>query len=113
MKVNNLYISEYVIEEVSLSVCSLGTHHSDAADKRTFHCSLYEAEDVLNAASVLGLDAVVLLLIVSQRIVTMSLLANDGFHSFLSDDVTLGLIASIKEQVMPFVLLFDVRFDDI
>lgn len=113
MKVNDLYISEYVIDEVSQSIGCFSPHHSDAADKRAVHGSLNEAEDVLNAASVLGLDAVVLLLLVSQRIVTMSLLADDGIHSFLPDDLTLGFIACIKEQVLPFVLLFDERRDDI
>ena len=113
MKVNDLYISEYVIDEVGQSVGSLGSHYSDAADKRAVHRPLYEAEDVLNAASALGLDAVVLLLLVSQRIVTMSLLTNDGIHSILPDDVILGFIASIKEQVLPFILLFQERLDDV
>ena len=113
MKVNDLYISEYVIDEVGQSIGSFSPQHSDAADKRAVHRSLNEAEDVLNAASVLGLDAVVPLLLVSQRIVTMSLLANDGIHSFLPDDVLLGFIACIKEQVLPFILLFDERFYDI
>ena len=113
MKVNDLYISEYVIDEVGQSIDSFSPHHSDAADKRSVHRSLNEAEDVLNAASVLGLDAVVPLLLVSQRIVTMSLLANDGIHSFLPEDVLLGFIACIKEQVLPFILLFDERFYDI
>lgn len=81
MKVDDLYISEYVIDEVGQSIGCLGSHHSDAADKRAVHRSLNEAEDVLNAASVLELDTVVLLLLVRQRIVTMSFLANDGIHS--------------------------------
>lgn len=77
MKVNNLYISEYVISEVGQSVGSLGSHHPDATDKRTVHHSLYKAEDVLNAASVLGLDAVVLLLLVNQRVVAKHHTANE------------------------------------
>ena len=63
MKVDNLYISEYVIDEVCQSIGRFSPHHSDAADKRATHRSLNEAEDVLNAASVLGLDAVALLLL--------------------------------------------------
>ena len=47
----NLYISEYVIDEVCQSVGRFGSHHSDAANKRAVHCSLYESEDVPNAAS--------------------------------------------------------------
>ena len=47
----NLYISEYVIDEVCQSVGCFGSHHSDAANKWAVHCSLYESEDVLNAAS--------------------------------------------------------------
>ena len=113
MKVNDLYISEYVIDEVGQSIGRFGSHHSDAADKRAAHRSLYEAEDVLNAASVLGLDAVVPLLLVSQGAVAMPFLTNDGIHAFLPDDVVLGFIAGIKEQVLPFILLFDERFDDI
>ena len=113
MKVNDLYISEYVIDEVGQSVGSLSSHYSNAADKGAIHRPFYEAEDVFNAASVFGLDAVVLLLLVSQRIVMMSLLANDGIHSILPDDVILGFIASIKKQVLPFILLFQERFDDI
>lgn len=46
---------------------------------RTVHRTLNEAEDVLNATSVLGLDAVVLLLLVGQRIAVYS--------SFLHDSV--------------------------
>ena len=81
MKVDDLYISEYVIDEVGQSIGCFGSHHSDAADKRTVHRTLNEAEDVFNTASVLGLDAVVLLLLVGQRIVAMSLLTDDGMHS--------------------------------
>ena len=78
----DLYISEYVIDEVGQGVGSFGSHHSDAADKRAVHRTLYKSEDVLNAASVLGLDTVALLLLVSQRVVAMSLLAT-GFIPFL------------------------------
>ena len=82
----NLYISEYVIDEVCQSVGCFGSHHSDAANKRAVHCSLYESEDVLNAASVLRLYAVVLLLLVSQRVVAMSFFADDRIHpAFLYD----------------------------
>ena len=52
----NLYISEYVIDEVCQSVGCFGSRHSDAANKWAVHCSLDESEDVLNAASVLRLD---------------------------------------------------------
>ena len=80
MKVNYLYISEYVIDEVGQSIGRFCSHHSDAAYKRSVHRSLNEAEDVLNAASVLGLDSVVLLLLVCQRIATMPILTNDRIH---------------------------------
>ena len=79
MKVDDLYISEYVIDEVGQSIGCFGSHHSDAADKRTVHRTLNESEDVLNATSVLGLDAVVLLLLVGQRLAVYS--------SFLHDSV--------------------------
>ena len=85
----NLYISEYVIDEVGQSIGCFSSHHSDAADKRSVHGALNEAEDVLNAASILGLDAIVLLLLVSQRIVTMSFLTNDRIHPTSSYDIIL------------------------
>lgn len=59
MVVDNLYISEYVIDKIGQGVCCFCPHHSDAANNRAAHRSLNESEDVLNAASVLGLDAVV------------------------------------------------------
>ena len=86
MIVNDLYISEYVIDEVGQCVGCFCSHHSDAADKRTIHRSLNESEDVLNAASVLGLDAVALFLLVGQRIVAMPFLTDDWIHSFLPYD---------------------------
>ena len=89
MKVNDLYISEHVIYEVGQSVGCFCPHHSDAADKRAVHRSFDESEDVLDAAPVLGLDAVVPLLLVGQRTVAMPFLADDGIHSFPSDDVVL------------------------
>ena len=58
MKVDDLYISEYVIDEVCEGVGGFGTYHSDAAYKRSVHCSLNESEDALNSASCLGLGAV-------------------------------------------------------
>ena len=113
MKVDDLYISEYVIDEVGQSIGCFGSHHSDAADKRTVHRTLNEAEDVLNAASDLGFDAVVLLLFVDQRLVAMTFLADDGIHSFLPDNVVLGFIAGIKKEVLSFNLLLYKRLDDI
>ena len=80
---------------------------------RTVHRTLNEAEDVLNATSVLGLDAVVLLLFVGQRVVAMPFLADDGIHSFLPDNVVLGFIAGIKKEVLSFILLLYERIDDI
>ena len=86
MVVDNLYISEYVIDKIGQGVCCFCPHHSDAADKRAVHRFLNESEDVLNAASILGLDAVALFLLVGQRIVAMPFLTDDWIHSFLPYD---------------------------
>ena len=51
-----------------------------------FIASLNKSEDVLNAASVLGLDTVALLLFFGQRVIAMSLHADDGVHSFILDN---------------------------
>lgn len=79
MKVDDLYISEYVIYEVGQCVGSLGSHHSNAADNRSVHCSLNETKDVFNQTSCLGFSAVVLLLLVGQRVVAMPFLTMIGF----------------------------------
>ena len=68
---------------------------------------------MLNAASVLGLDAVVLLLLVGQRVVAMPFLTNDRIHPTLSYDIILRFIASIKIQVLPLIFVLYERFDDI
>ena len=60
----DLCISEYVIDKVGQSIGCFGSHHSDAENKRAVHRTLDKSEDVLDAASVLGLDTVVLLLFV-------------------------------------------------
>ena len=68
---------------------------------------------MLNAASVLGLDAVVLLLLVSQGIVAMPFLTNDRIHPTFSYYIILRFIASIQIQVLSLILLLYERFDDI
>ena len=113
MVVNDLYISEYVIDEFGQGVGCFSSHHSDTADKRAIHRSLNEPEYVLNTASVPALDAVALFLLVGQRVVSMPFLTDDGIHSILPYDVILGFIACIKKEVLSFVILFDERLYDI
>ena len=60
----NLYISEYVIYEVCQGIGGFCLRHSNAENKRAVHRTLDKSEDVPDAASVLGLDTVVLLLFV-------------------------------------------------
>ena len=65
------------------------------------------------AASIRRLDAVFLLLLVSQRVVAMSFLADNRIHSALFYDIFLLFVTCIKEQVLSFVLLFNEGFDNI
>ena len=67
----DLHISEYVVYETGESRGGLGTDNTDASDEGAVHCTLDEAEDMLHAASGLGLLAVILLLLICQRMVTM------------------------------------------
>ena len=50
----DLYISEYVIDEVGQSIGCFGSYHSDAANKWAVHGSLYESEDVSSGNQPLG-----------------------------------------------------------
>ena len=93
----DLYISEYVVDEVCRSIGSFGSHHSYATYERAVHRSLDKSKVMLDTASILGLYGIVLLLSIGQRIVAMPLLTDDGIHSFLSDDVILGFVTGIKE----------------
>ena len=77
----DLHISEYVVYETGESRGSLGADDADASDEGIVHGTLDEAEDMLHAASGLGLLAVILLLPVCQRMVTMPFLADDGYHA--------------------------------
>ena len=44
----------------------------------------------------------------------MSLLTDDGIHSFPLDDILFGFITGIKEQILPLIfLLVNQRFNDI
>ena len=66
-----MHISEYVVYETGESRGSLGTDDADASDEGAVHGTIDEAEDMLHAASNLGLPAVTLLLVVCQRMVAM------------------------------------------
>lgn len=56
---------------------------------------------------------VTLLLLVSQRMVFVSFLADDGFHAALLDYLFLADISGIKPETLLLVLLFYKRFDDV
>ena len=108
----DLHISEYVVYETGESRGCLGTDDADASDKGAVHGTLDEAEDMLHAASGLGLLAVILLLPVCQRMVTMPFLADDGYHATLPDHIVLGFIAGIKIQRLSVVLFLNERIYD-
>ena len=109
----DLHISENVVYKTGESRGSLGTDDADASDKGVVHGTLDEAEDMLHAASNLGLLAVILLLPVCQRMVTMPFLADDGYHATLPDHIVLGFIAGIEIQRLSVVLFLNERFYDI
>ena len=108
-----MHISEYVVYETGESRGSLGTDDADASDEGAVHGTLDEAEDMLHAASNLGLLAVILLLLVCQRMVTMPFLADDGYHATLPDHIVLGFIAGIEIQRLSVVFFLNERLYDI
>ena len=109
----DLHISKYVVHETGESRGSLGTDDADASDEGAVHGTLDEAEDMLHAASDLGLLAVILLLLVCQRMVAMAFLADDGYHAPLPDHIVLGFISGIEIQRLSVVLFLNERIYDI
>ena len=109
----DLHISEYVVYETGESRGGLGTDNADASDEGAVHGTLDEAEDMLHAASGLGLLPVILLLLICQRMVTMPFLADDGYHATLPDHIVLGFIAGIEIQRLSVVLFLNERLYDI
>ena len=109
----DLHISEYVVYETGESRGSLGTDDTNASYEEAVHSTLDEAEDMLHAASNLGFLAVILLLLVCQRMVTIPFLADDGYHATLHDHIVLGFIANIEIQRLSVVLFLNERTYDI
>ena len=109
----DLHISENVVDEVRKGVCGFCTHHPYAADKRAVHCPFNESEDVFYPASRPGLETVVSLLVICQRVVAMTFLADDRIHATFFHDVFLCLISCIQVQVLSLVFILNEGLDDI
>ena len=52
-------------------------------------------------------------LFVSQGMVLVSFLADDGIHAALDDHILLAFVSGIKPEVLSLVLLINERLDDI
>ena len=114
---DDLYVSEDIVHEAGQCNIGFSPHHSNTSYNRAVHCSFDETEDMLYPASGFGYFPVVLLLLVSKRMATVSLLADDRIHATRLDHIFFGFIACIKIQVLVFVWLFkdfcnDVRIVD-
>lgn len=68
---------------------------------------------MFHSASRFGLDTVVLLLFICQRMITMPLFTNYGVHATFSYNIFLCLIASVQIQVLSFVRILNERIDNL
>lgn len=96
MTLTELFVSEDVIDEAGQGSGRLGSDYSDAAHQGAVHRALHETEDMLNKTMRMRPLTIAAFLFVSQRMVLVSFLANNGIHAILDAHILLVLVSGIK-----------------
>ena len=95
-----MQVAHEIVGEVHAAELDLGSGLADGADERAANAVVLEAEDVLDARAGLGADAVGRLLLVGERLVALTLLADVALVAGTAER-GLGRLAAVRAVGSP------------